>query len=95
MANAHFDWDASKDAENQQKHGVAFGRTQYAFADPHRVIAKDITHSQIEERFYCFGEMDGGVLTVRFTYRASVIRIIGAGYWRKGKAIYERENKIL
>ena len=24
--------------------------------------------------------------------RASVIRIIGAGYWRKGKAIYEREN---
>jgi hypothetical protein len=25
---------------------------------------------------------------------ASVIRIIGAGYWRKGKAIYERENQI-
>ena len=48
--------------------------------------------SQTEERFYCFGEVDGGVLTVRFTYRASVIRIIGAGYWRKGKAIYEREN---
>ena len=47
---------------------------------------------QPEERFYCFGEVDGGVLTVRFTYRASVIRIIGAGYWRKGKAIYEREN---
>ncbi|MBT9439916.1 MAG: BrnT family toxin, partial [Desulfobacterales bacterium] len=22
------------------------------------------------------------------------IRIIGAGYWRKGKKIYERENKI-
>ena len=95
MANAHFDWDASKDVENQQKHDVAFGRAQYAFADPRRVIAKDTTHSQVEERFYCFGEVDGGVLTVRFTYRASVIRIIGAGYWRKGKAIYERENKIL
>ena len=26
--------------------------------------------------------------------RAAVIRIIGAGYWRKGKAIYERENQI-
>ena len=49
---------------------------------------------QTEERHYCFGEVDGEVLTVRFTYRASVIRIIGAGYWRKGKAIYERENKI-
>jgi hypothetical protein len=31
-------------------------------------------------------------MTVRFTYRAGVIRIFGAGYWRKGKKIYEREN---
>ena len=94
MAITHFDWDTDKEAENQQKHGVSFTRAQFAFADPRRVIAKDITHSQTEERFYCFGEVDGGVLTVRFTYRASVIRIIGAGYWRKGKAIYERENQI-
>lgn len=50
-------------------------------------------HSQSEERFYCFGEVDGGILTVRFTYRNNVIRIIGAGYWRKGKAIYDRENQ--
>lgn len=94
MASTRFDWDADKDAENQLKHGVSFARAQYAFADPQRVIAKDISHSQTEERFYCFGEVDGGVLTVRFTYRASVIRIIGAGYWRKGKVIYERENQI-
>jgi hypothetical protein len=94
MANTRFDWHADKDAENQHKHGVSFSRAQYAFADPRRVIAKDISHSQTEERFYCFGEVDGGVLTVRFTYRAAVIRIIGAGYWRKGKAIYEQENQI-
>ena len=92
MAHTRFDWDPDKDAENQKKHGVSFSRAQYAFADPRRVIAKDVTHSQTEEWFYCFGEVDGGVLTVRFTYRASVIRIIGAGYWRKGKAIYGREN---
>lgn len=92
MAKTRFDWDPDKDAENQRKHGVSFARAQYAFADRQRVIAKDEAHSQTEERFYCFGEVDGGVLTVRFTYRASVIRIIGAGYWRKGKAIYEREN---
>jgi uncharacterized DUF497 family protein len=94
MAQARFDWDPDKDAENRRKHGVAFSRAQYAFADPRRVIAKDLGHSQTEERFYCFGEVDGGILTVRFTYRASVIRIIGAGYWRKGKVIYERENQI-
>jgi hypothetical protein len=94
MATARFDWDSRKDAENQRKHGVSFAIAQYAFADPRRVIAKDISHSQSEERFYCFGEVLGGVLTVRFTYRASVIRIIGAGYWRRGKALYERENQV-
>jgi uncharacterized DUF497 family protein len=94
VAKTRFDWDPVKDAENQGKHGVSFTRAQYAFADPQRVMARDVSYSQSEERFYCFGEVDGGVLTVRFTYRASVIRIIGAGYWRKGKTIYERENQI-
>lgn len=94
MAKTRFEWDPNKDAANQEKHGVSFHLAQYAFADPRRVIAKDVTHSRSEDRFYCFGEVEGGILTVRFTYRASVIRIIGAGYWRKGKAVYEHENKI-
>ncbi|MEI6747001.1 MAG: hypothetical protein WCL34_13640 [Methylococcaceae bacterium] len=34
------------------------------------------------------------ILTVRFTYRHNRIRIIGAGYWRKGKKIYEKENNL-
>ena len=34
------------------------------------------------------------MLTVRFTYRTSKIRIIGAGFWRKGKNIYEKENNM-
>jgi len=89
-----FEWDPNKDLENQRKHGVAFIKAQYAFADPHRVIAEDVTHSDQERRYYCFGKLDGGVLTVRFTYREDVIRIIGAGYWRKGKVTYEQENSI-
>lgn len=94
MTTAHFDWDPSKDLENQQKHGVSFADAQYAFADSRRVIAEDLGHSGKERRYYCFGKVGGGVLTVRFTFRSDVIRIIGAGYWRKGRAIYERENKI-
>jgi hypothetical protein len=94
MNKARFEWDENKDAENQEKHGVAFFIAQYAFADSHRVIAEDLTHSEDEKRYFCFGEVEGGILTVRFTYRGGVIRIFGAGYWRKGKAIYERENKI-
>jgi uncharacterized DUF497 family protein len=94
MSAAHFEWDPDKNDENQRKHGVAFVDAQYAFADPCRVIAEDVSHSDEEPRYYCFGEVAGGVLTVRFTYREGVIRIIGAGYWRKGKALYEQQNHI-
>ncbi len=94
MAKARFEWDDAKNRENWRKHGIDFASAQSAFADPARVIAEDMTHSKDEDRFYCFGVVGGGVLTVRFTYRSGVIRIIGAGYWRKGKHIYERENKI-
>ncbi len=89
-----FEWDARQDQINQQKHGVSFYDAQYAFRDENRVIAKDLSHSSNEPRYYCFGIVDGGVLTVRFTYRSNIIRIIGAGYWRKGKRIYEKENQI-
>ncbi len=92
MQKARFEWDADKDADNQEKHGVPFSLAQYAFADLNRVIAEDLAHTATEKRYFCIGEVNGGILTVRFTYRGDVIRIIGAGYWRKGKAIYEREN---
>jgi hypothetical protein len=94
MAKARFDWDPKKDRKNQAKHEVSFAKAQLAFADAKRVIAEDLSHSSKEKRHYCFGWVEGGVLTVRFTYREDVIRIFGAGYWRKGKRIYERENQI-
>ena len=94
MAKARFDWDPEKDRENSSKHGISFSEAQQAFADPRRVIAEDLSHSSSEKRYYCFGEVAGGILTVRFTYREGVIRIFGAGYWRKGKRIYDRENQI-
>lgn len=73
---------------------MGFSLAQYAFADVKRVIAEDVSHSADEKRYYCFGEVGGGILTVRFTYRGGVIRIFGAGYWRKGKALYEKQNQI-
>jgi len=91
-AEPSFEWDIAKDVINRRKHGVAFVEAQLAFLDPHRVIAEDLGHSGDEERYFCFGRVDAGVMTVRFTYRDRRIRIIGAGYWRKGKTIYERQN---
>ena len=94
MPEASFEWDSGKDVENQRRHGVAFAKAQHAFTDPARVIAKDVTHSRDEVRFFCFGKVEGGILTVRFTYRDGKIRIFGAGYWRKGKKLYEQENQV-
>ena len=87
-----FEWDDAKDRANREKHGVSFETAQWAFLDPHRVIAEDLSHSGSEKRYFCFGSVEGGVMTVRFTYRAGRIRIIGADYWRKGRRIYEEEN---
>ena len=89
-----FEWDSTKDLINQEKHGVSFALAQLAFIDQQRIILEDMEHSLDERRYYCLGKVSDGILTVRFTYRKSKIRIIGAGYWRKGKKIYESENEI-
>jgi len=94
MSMESFEWNTEKDLVNQAKHGVSFRDAQFAFADPNRIIAEDLSHSHSENRYYCFGKVGDGILTVRFTYRRGLIRIFGAGYWRKGKQIYECENQI-
>jgi uncharacterized DUF497 family protein len=96
MSEKDFVWDGAKNRENIRKHGVSFYDAQHAFLDANRIIAEDVAHSQNEKRYYCFGlnEQSNGILTVRFTYRSGCIRIFGAGYWCKGKKIYEQNNSI-
>ena len=90
---AYFSWDPKKEWLNRLKHGVDFSTATQAFFDPHRRIAEDPKHSGHEKRQFCFGVVEGRVLTVRFLYRKDEIRIIGAGYWRKGRRIYEEETQ--
>lgn len=94
MDKAEFEWDDAKNEANIKKHGVSFYEAQRAFLDPHRIIAQDLGHSKAEARYYCFGKIDRMVITVRFTYRKKIIRIYGAGYWRKGRKVYEEAQKI-
>ncbi len=94
MEEARFEWDPGKEAENIRKHGVSFQQAQLAFLDPRRLITRDLKHSGRELRHFCLGKVGGGILTVRFTYREDAIRIIGAGYWRKGREFYEEKNSL-
>ncbi len=92
---SNFEWDETKNRANIKKHKLSFEDAQYAFLDECRVIAEDTKHSSVnEKRYYCFGKISEGIVTVRFLFKNSTIRIIGAGYWRKGKQLYEKKNRI-
>lgn len=95
MNRESFEWSPIRDLENIRKHGVSFGLAQQAFLDSRRLIYLDVSHSILEKRYFCIGAVAHGIITVRFTYRHGKIRIFGAGYWRKGKLLYEKENGIL
>ena len=87
-----FEWDENKNKANKEKHGVSFEFAKKAFSDESRLIFEDLEHSSEEKRFFCIGQVENEILTVRFTYRENIVRIFGAGYRRKGKNLYEKEN---
>ena len=87
-----FEWDKAKEQRNVALHGLDFYTAVLAFLDSDRIIAVDERHSHREARYFCIGLVGRRIATVRFTNRKKRIRIIGAGYWRKGRKFYESEN---
>ena len=81
-------WDVQKEWLNIAKHGVDFETAVKTFLDPQRKMYVDVRHSAKEQRHFCLGKIGHKVLTVRFLIRDGEIRIIGAGYWRKGERHY-------
>ena len=87
-----FEWDFFKEQYNIEKHGVDFKTAMLVFKDPNLVVLMDRAHSIQEERFWGMGLANGHIMTVRFVYRGAKIRILGAGYWRKGAQYYEKKK---
>ncbi len=87
-----FVWDPVKEEINIKKHGVDFRTAAKAFRDPKRKIYVDARHNQQEERLFCIGQVETRIITVRFIYRDGKVRIIGAGYWRKGVSYYDKKD---
>ena len=92
MKQSNFEWDPGKEALNILKHDVDFTTAAQMFKDPNIRIAIDHKHSHQEARFFGIGKVNNRILTVRFIYRGGKIRIIGAGYWRKGVELYDQKN---
>lgn len=86
-----FDWDEAKRRSNIDQHGVDFDLAKSAFDYEQALVLWDEIHSDDRElRWWLLGRVEQRIMLVRYTHRpGGVIRIIGAGFWRKGKEIYE------
>ena len=88
-----FEWDAKKEKVNLIKHGVSSWKRRLPFSTRPESSPQTKRTTKREPHLFCIGRGQRGILTVRFTQRGGHIRIIGAGYWRKGKEFYEKTNR--
>ena len=51
MDGLKFDWNPSKAAKNQKKHGVSFEEARTVFFDDYARLIADPEHSEDEDRF--------------------------------------------
>jgi uncharacterized protein len=89
-----FEWDDDKALANAKKHRVSFEQAREIFNDPRAVPYEDLEHSADDEtRYVMIGMSSIGLLSVSFTYRDKVVRIISARRAEKWMVkVYEDEN---
>lgn len=74
-----FDWDEGNIDKNWHLHQVADRECEEVFFNLPLVIAADVKHSQMEQRFYALGRTDANRwLFVAFMLRTKRIRVISA-----------------
>lgn len=74
-----YEWDARKEAINVQKHAISFVAAIAVFADPHHLVADSTKPEYGEVRSVAVGQIqDGRIITVVYTDRGAVRRIISA-----------------
>lgn len=73
-----FEWDEEKERINISKHGIDFITASHVFLDPNRIEYYDEAHSTLlEDRYITIGFAES-ILTVVYTDRTAVLRIISA-----------------
>ena len=77
----NFEWDENKNKSNQQKHKITFEDATDVFNDKDRLeYASD---KQGETRYLTIGKVFQAIISVIYTTRELLIRIISA--WRAGR----------
>lgn len=73
-----FEWDVAKDETNILKHGIDFDTASDVFDDPKCLIEDSTRPEHGEVRRKAIGKVQGRLITVIFTDRDHVRRIISA-----------------
>lgn len=73
-----FDWDPDKAVSNERKHGVRFEVAQKVFADPDREDFDVTRQDEGEPRRKVVGRVNGRLLSLVYTTREGVVRMISA-----------------
>lgn len=87
-----FEWDEGNAEKNWDLHRVTRGECEQVFFNRPLVVAPDAKHSQGEPRYAALGTTDAGRrLTVVFTMRGSLLRVISArDMSRRERGIHEK-----
>ena len=74
-----FQWDEANASKNWTRHWVSQTEAEQIFVNRPVVVIGDVAHSGTEARYFSFGRTDGGrLLTVVFTVRGQLLRVISA-----------------
>lgn len=90
-----FEWDSGNLDKNPQKHGVSNIESEQIFFNVPLIVSEDNFHStEAEKRYFALGKTDNEkFITVVFTLRKSLIRIISARKMsKKEKEIYNEKT---
>ncbi len=89
---ALFEWDENKNKSNKEKHGISFEDASKIFDDPHRI--QYINSQGNEKRFVTVGKVIKFIVTVVYTVRSGLLRIISARQARRSEINDYLENKL-
>lgn len=89
-----FEWDAGNALKNWEQHGVSQGEAEQAFFNRPVLIAV-AKGTRRERRYAALGQStDGRLLTVVFTIRGTLIRVISArDMSRRERRVYGRQEE--
>ena len=72
-----FEWDESKNKQNERKHGISFEEAKTIFNDPYSITINDPNHSINEVRIIDIGlSINHRILVVVYTEHQNKIGII-------------------